>query len=153
MRRHHLMRELGTLVAEAEFHKAAPDDTRSAVAATELQTKIDETVIRTALREIKGLRIDGKLASVESLIASGPESLAREIAQAIAEESSLDENERKNSSSHSISIGRLQPDGIATPVEEKVWRQSETADGWEYRQQPSGPSCGLAVELSPTSAR
>ena len=45
---------------------------------------------------LEGLRIDGEAATVESLIESGPENLAREIAEAIAEESSLNEDERKN---------------------------------------------------------
>lgn len=96
LRRHRLMRELGSLATEEAFHRAVPEDAGSAISANELQTRIDEMVIRTALLGIKGLSIDGQQATVESLMESGPESLSREIAEAIAEESSLDENERKN---------------------------------------------------------
>jgi hypothetical protein len=96
LRRHRLMGELRTLATEEAFHRAAPADTHSAISANELQTCIDEMVIRTALLEIRGLRIDGQQATVDSLLESGPENLAREIAEAIAEESSLDDNERKN---------------------------------------------------------
>lgn len=96
LRRHRLMHEIRPLATEEAFRWAAPDDAGSEITATELQTRIEEIVLRTALLKIKGLNIDGEPATVESLIEGGPESLAREIAEAIAKESSLDENERKN---------------------------------------------------------
>jgi hypothetical protein len=95
MRRHRLMQELKALAPEEAFHKAH-GEIASDVSASELQARIDEQVIRTALLGIEGLSIDGAAATVESLIENGPESLAREIAEAIAEESSLSEDERKN---------------------------------------------------------
>jgi hypothetical protein len=94
-RRQRLMRELGTLAAEEAFHRAA-DDAVSELAAEEAQARIDEVVIRTALLGIEGLNIDGAPATVDALIERGPASLAREIADAIAGESSLAETERKN---------------------------------------------------------
>jgi len=96
LRRQRLMQELQSLTSEESFHRAAPDEMGSEVSAAELQIRIDAIVIRTALLEMKGLSIDGQPASVESLLESGPESLAHEIAEAIAYESSLNENERKN---------------------------------------------------------
>jgi hypothetical protein len=95
MRRHRLMQELKALAPEEAFHKAH-EGTTSEISAAELQARIDEQVIRTALLGIEGLSIDGEAATIESLIESGPESLAREIAEAIAEESSLNKDERKN---------------------------------------------------------
>ncbi len=95
MRRHRLMQELRALASEEAFHRA-DDEATSDIAAAELQARIDEKAIRTALLAIEGLSIDGEEATVESLIENGPESLAREIAEAIAEESSLTEDERKN---------------------------------------------------------
>jgi hypothetical protein len=96
IRRHRLMQELKGTASEEAFHRAAPEEAGSEISAAELQAHIDEMVIRTALLEIKGLSIDGQPATVESLIESGPESLAHEIAEAIADESSLKEDERKN---------------------------------------------------------
>ncbi len=95
VRRHRLMQELKALASEEAFHRAN-DKAASDIAAAELQARIDETLIRTALIGIEGLSIDGEEPTVESLIESGPESLAREIAEAIAEEISLTEEERKN---------------------------------------------------------
>lgn len=96
IRRHRLMQELKSLASEEAFHRAAPDEASSEISAEELRTRIDELVIRTALLGIKGLSIDGQPATVESLIDSGPENLAREIAEAVAEESFLSDDERKN---------------------------------------------------------
>ena len=89
------MLELKALASEEAFHRAN-EEAASDIAAAELQARIDEKAIRTALLGIEGLSIDGEAATVESLIVSGPESLAREIAEAIAEESSITEDERKN---------------------------------------------------------
>jgi hypothetical protein len=96
IRRHRMMQELKSLASEEAFHRAAPEEAGSEISAAAAQARIDELVIRTALIEIKGLSIDGQPATVESLMKDGPESLAREIAEAIAEESSLNEIERKN---------------------------------------------------------
>lgn len=95
MRRHRMMQELKSLAGEQAFHRAS-DEAPSDISAAELQARIDEQVIRTALLGIEGLSIDGEMATIESLIERGPESLAREIAEAVAEESSLSEHERKN---------------------------------------------------------
>jgi hypothetical protein len=96
IRRHRMMQELKSLASEEAFHRAAQEEAGSEISAAEVQARIDELVIRTALIEIKGLNIDGQPATAESLMENGPEGLAREIAEAIAEESALNENERKN---------------------------------------------------------
>jgi hypothetical protein len=90
------MQAIKSLASEEAFHRAAPRGVSSEISAAELQSHIDVIVIRTALLEIKGLSINGQPASVEKLLDSGPESLAREIAETIAEESFLTEGERKN---------------------------------------------------------
>ncbi|MGD0581282.1 MAG: hypothetical protein ABSC08_20495 [Bryobacteraceae bacterium] len=95
LRRHRLMQELKELAAEQRFH-AAKEGVESAIATAELRGRIDERVIRAALVQIEGLRIGGEPATVESLLEDGPEDLAYEIAKAIADESFLNEEERKN---------------------------------------------------------
>lgn len=95
MRRHRLMQELKNSVPEEAFHRAQ-GGVGNDISAVELQARIDERVIRTALLSIEGLDIDGSAATVDSLIESGPEGLAREIAEAIADESSLGAEQRKN---------------------------------------------------------
>ena len=96
LRRHRLIQELQGLAAEEAFHRAEAEEDGGEIQAAELQTRIDSVAIRTALIGIKGLCIDGEPATVASVMESGPENLAREIAEAIAEESSLQEHERKN---------------------------------------------------------
>ncbi len=95
LRRHRLVQELKELAAEQRFH-AAQEGLESELAAAELRGRIDERVIRAALVQIEGLRIGGKRATVESLLEDGPEELAYEIAAGIADESFLNEEERKN---------------------------------------------------------
>ena len=91
-RRHRLLLELRRLEAERAFHEAG----ESAAAAAEIESELREMAIRAGLLAIEGLVIDGAPATVESLIARGPESLAAEIAEAVAAESALSETERKN---------------------------------------------------------
>lgn len=95
LRRHRLLQELKELAAEQRFH-AAQEGLESEVSAAELRGRIDQKVIRAALLQIEGLRIGGERATVESLLEDGPEDLAYEIAEAIADESFLNEEERKN---------------------------------------------------------
>jgi len=75
---------------------AVQEGVASELAAAELRGRIDEKAIRAALVQIEGLSIGGEPATVESLLESGPEDLAYEIAAAIADESFLNEEERKN---------------------------------------------------------
>jgi hypothetical protein len=91
-RRHALLVELRALEGERRFRAAGGE----AIAAGEIETRMQALALRAGLVTLEGLVIDGATASVESLIGKGPESLAREIAEAIAEESTLSEDERKN---------------------------------------------------------
>ena len=95
LRRHRLLMELKDLAAEQRFH-AVQEGVASELAAAELRGRIDEKAIRAGLVQIEGLSIGGEPATVESLLESGPEDLAYEIAEAIADESFLNEEERKN---------------------------------------------------------
>jgi hypothetical protein len=95
LRRHRLLLELKDLAAEQRFH-AVQEGVASELAAAELRGRIDEKAIRAGLVQIEGLSIGGEPATVESLLESGPEDLAYEIAAAIADESFLNEEERKN---------------------------------------------------------
>lgn len=49
-----------------------------------------------AVAEVKGLKINGKSASLSDLVDRGPESLVNEIGQTIGEHLELSETERKN---------------------------------------------------------
>jgi hypothetical protein len=95
LRRHRLLLELKGLAAKQRF-QAAREGVENEIAAAELRGRIDEKTIRAALVRIEGLSIGGAPATVESLLESGPEDLAYEIAEAIADESFLNEEERKN---------------------------------------------------------
>jgi len=90
---------------------------------------------------IEGLDIDGAPASVDSLLASGPEPLVLEILRRIKADAGLDESERKNSESPSIScaVGRQDPasDGSATPADASASTAHATA--------AATPNCFVAM--------
>jgi hypothetical protein len=58
---------------------------------------VERLYLEWGLEAIEGLSIDGQPASVDLLIAHGPENLANEIALLIQAESTLTDEERKNS--------------------------------------------------------
>ena len=89
------MQQLKALSAEQKFH-VAKEGVESEIATAELRALIDDRVIRAALIKIEGMNIDGESANTENLLERGPEDLAYEIAQAIADENFLNEDERKN---------------------------------------------------------
>lgn len=76
------------LEASTDFHEQ--------VAANLLAQQVEELYLRWGLVRIHGLTIDGLPADVESLIASGPEALTKEIVAAIKLQCGLTEEERKN---------------------------------------------------------
>jgi hypothetical protein len=61
-----------------------------------ITAEIDALYLRWAVSAIFGLSIDGRPASCEALIDTGPEPLAKEIAVAIRKECGLSEHEIKN---------------------------------------------------------
>ena len=94
-RRIELMRLVRQLAAKVEFARAG-EKAEDAIAASLIGAEVDELYLRWGFKAIQGLEIDGREADVESLIASGPESLCREMIAAIKRECSLTEEERKN---------------------------------------------------------
>ena len=93
-RRNALIRAVRELARKMEFHGAGTTEER--LEASALATDIDAAYLRAGLAEIQGLRIDGRRADTELLIARGPEALAREIAARVKRECALTEDERKN---------------------------------------------------------
>jgi hypothetical protein len=87
-----LIRETGEKLA---FHMAG-DSVVDAAQAAEIRARMDALYLRWGLAEITGLVIDGEPVTLENLMERGPDALAREIADAIKGELSLDEDERKN---------------------------------------------------------
>ena len=89
-----LTKSVRELCLKHEFLKAGD-------AADHMESWLADLLVRKlylewGLAEISGLRIDGKPATVEALIAKGPESLSDEIIESIKSELGLTEDERKN---------------------------------------------------------
>jgi len=57
---------------------------------------VQKLYVEWAVVDLKGLRIDGRPASLRDLIERGPESLVREISEAIIAHLELSDAERKN---------------------------------------------------------
>jgi hypothetical protein len=87
-----LIRETGEKLA---FHLAG-DSVLDAAHAAGIRANMDALYIRWGLEEITGITIDGEPVSLDNLIERGPDSLAREIVEAVKGELFLDEDERKN---------------------------------------------------------
>ena len=83
------------LTLQHEFLKAG--DITEQLAASLSELLVRKLYLEWGLAAIDGLRIDGESADSANLIARGPEELVDEIISAIKMESSLNENERKNS--------------------------------------------------------
>ena len=88
----HRIRVEGIALAFSEAGSEQEDKLKSA----EINSSIESLYVRWGLVSIEGLEIDGVIADAERLIAKGPESLCREIAQAVREGCFLSEEERKN---------------------------------------------------------
>jgi hypothetical protein len=90
-----LLKKLRELMAELECRAAGSRD-RDKVEAAWLGMQSQRIYIEWGLTAIDGLQIDGEKATPESLLASGPEELCREIAAAVKDRSFLSDAERKN---------------------------------------------------------
>jgi hypothetical protein len=88
----HRVREL---TLKNEFLRAG--DTEDQLEAALSDLLVTKLYLEWGLASIDGLLIDGETPSAAVLIAKGPESLAAEIAAAIHTESTLTDDERKNS--------------------------------------------------------
>lgn len=78
-----------------EFLKTGDAESQLEAALSDLL--VAKLYLEWGLAEIEGLSIDGKKATVSTLIISGPEDLADEIVRQIQAESVLTADERKNS--------------------------------------------------------
>ena len=94
-RRIELSRQIRELARKAEFLEAGTD-LHEKIEANILAQEIDAMYLRWGLARVDGLLIDGESASVEQLVARGPDELTREILAAIKEQCGLSEAERKN---------------------------------------------------------
>jgi hypothetical protein len=94
-RRAEITSRVRRLLAELEF-RAAGQGLEDQLAAAELESRIDKEYIEWGLVRIENLTVDGRECDAKALVQRGPESLAREIANAIRCECRLGEEERKN---------------------------------------------------------
>jgi hypothetical protein len=117
-RRLELARALRQALEQMDQVLAAGESEIAAAERATVAAEADAACLRWAVAEVQGLEIDGQPATVESLLASGPEELVCEVLSAVRAELGLNEEERKNSGSPSISCaaGRqgLASDGSAT---------------------------------------
>jgi hypothetical protein len=88
----HRVREL---TIKHEFLKAGDASSQLEAALSDLL--VAKLYIEWGLQTIQGLSINGQVATADSLIASGPENLTDEIVRTIQAESTLTDDERKNS--------------------------------------------------------
>src|SRR5579871_161518 len=117
---------------EALSRLAILEDTAERAAQTALiSAEMDAIQLRWALDSIQGLEIDGALATVDSLIEAGPESLVAETLAVVRRETGLSDEERKNSEPPSTSCAGEEPDramrGSAENASAAVSMSSEIA--------------------------
>ncbi len=94
-RRIELIRRVRDIAAKAEFLEAGSDP-RERIDAAALSSDIDRLYVLWGLTEIEGLNLDGQPATPETLVATGPEPLFKEVLEAVKAESALRAGERKN---------------------------------------------------------
>jgi hypothetical protein len=94
-RRMELSRLVRELSRKAEFLQAGPV-IHEKIEANILAQEIDAMYLQWGLVSIEGLSIDGEPATAERLLEKGPETLVREVVNAVKAQCGLDEAERKN---------------------------------------------------------
>jgi len=94
-RRVELTRRLSELLKRIEFLEAGSEP-RERMEAAAAAAEVDRIHLEWGLTALEGLEIDGEPATPAKLIEAGPDSLTREIVQAIRAECGLTEAERKN---------------------------------------------------------
>jgi hypothetical protein len=90
-----LMRQVREFARKAEFLEAGQGAGEKMDGAL-LRAEIDRLYLTWGLREVIGLDLDGKPATPESLLESGPEELFREALAAVRAATGLSAAERKN---------------------------------------------------------
>jgi|SRR5689334_8472358 hypothetical protein len=94
-RRLELVKRVRDLSRQLEFFRAGAE-AQERVESVALAGEIDRLYLDWGLLRVNGLDLNGEPASTETLIASGPEELCREILAAIRNECGLSEQQRKN---------------------------------------------------------
>ena len=94
-RRLELTRRVRELGQRLEFERAG-DALQDKICAAVTSGEIERLYLAWGLLGIEGLSIDGEPADTQAVIERAPESLCREILQAIRQECGLTEEERKN---------------------------------------------------------
>jgi len=94
-RRAELLRRIRELAQRVEF-LAAGEDIKEQIEAAILAHEVERLYLEWGLVAVHGLEIDAREATPEALIEAGPESLCREVLEAIRAECGLSEEERKN---------------------------------------------------------
>jgi hypothetical protein len=89
-----LTQKVQELISKNDFLQAGDALERSRACMADLLAK--RVYLEWGISGIEGLKIDGRLASVQRLINDGPEELCNEIASTIQSELELSEEERKN---------------------------------------------------------
>jgi hypothetical protein len=99
-RRMELCRRIREIGQKLEFLNAgdndAGDNFREKVEANLLSHEIDQIYLEWGLVGIESLMIDGEAATVELVIAKGPEALTKEIVEAVKAQCGLTGEQRKN---------------------------------------------------------
>jgi hypothetical protein len=95
MRRLEIARHVRALLSELEY-RSAGKEAEDQLSASMLQSSIDRLYIEWGLLQVEGLTIDGKPATVSSLLEYGPEALCHEIAEALRQQCRMSADERKN---------------------------------------------------------
>jgi len=94
-RRLELMTKVRALSQRREFHEAGerPDDRMESAM---LSMQIDQIYLEWGFEQMRGLTLDGEDVTAQTLWCRGPETLTREVIEAIRREAGLSEDERKN---------------------------------------------------------
>jgi hypothetical protein len=95
MQRIDLTNRAREIVLKHEFFNAG--DASDQLEATLGELLVRKLYIEWGVQEIEGLSVDGEAATVESIVAKGPEDLTDEIVATVRAELELSEEERKNS--------------------------------------------------------
>jgi hypothetical protein len=94
-RRMELTRRIRDIAQRAEF-LAAGGKAEEKIEAAILGQEIERLYVTWGVEEVRGLRVDGAVATPEVLIDTGPEELFREALALVRAECGLTESERKN---------------------------------------------------------
>jgi hypothetical protein len=90
-----LMRRVRDLLLNNDFLASGSEPEKLEAALADLLVR--RLYLEWGLAKVEGLRIDGEIATTDTLISCGPEDLAEEIASRVQLECGLSEEERKNS--------------------------------------------------------